>query len=412
MFFENFWVKVFGAGIFLIFLFTPSADHITALGILLSLISCIILFRGSLKNYLRTPFEFPVIMLLLTGLISISVALNRNASLNALLCAIIAIIMFYLIVIYMRFKPEHCKIILSLVIISFSIIIIAGLLQFIFNKYSTWMDVTLPNGTVEHRGRLNSFFIFPNSFSASIVLVLPVIFAVIFLKKLDLFYKILMVLLFAMGVFCLISTYSRAGWIGFAVAAFVIIYLLGQKKRFIFITLIIFILISVSLLLCIHKETLKSYVFHNYSDKSRQFIFVKSLKMLREHPLTGIGIGNFHYVYPLYILPGEETLPEEVSRPWHAHNLFLNMAVEMGLPGLIAFLWFILSIFMQIRISIAEDMEYKEILYGIIAGLTGFLIFNQIDFVMGDVKSGIYFFIILAFGAGLSMKRNDVSSVE
>ncbi len=403
---------MFGTGIFMMFLFTPSADHLTALGLLLSLISFIILFRGSFKNCVRTPFGFPVIILILTGLISISVALNRNASLIALLCAVIAIIMFYLIVIYMRFKPEHCKIIISLVIISFSIIIIAGLLQFIFNKYSTWMDVTLPNGTVEHRGRLNSFFIFPNSFSASIVLVLPLIFSAIFLKKLNLFYKIILFMLFAMGIFCLISTYSRAGWIGFAVAAVVIIYLLGQKKRFILIPLIVFILISLSLLLCIHKETLKSYVFHNYSDKSRQFIFVKSLKMLKEHPLTGIGIGNFHYVYPLYMLPGEETLPEEVSRPWHAHNLFLNMAVEMGLPGLIAFLWFILSIFMQIRMSITEDMEYKEILYGIIAGLTGFLIFNQIDFVMGDVKSGIYFFIILAFGAGLSMKRNDVSSVE
>ncbi|MEQ8224077.1 MAG: O-antigen ligase family protein [Candidatus Eremiobacterota bacterium] len=412
MFLENFWVKVFGTGIFMMFLFTPSADHLTALGLLLSLISFLILFRRSLKNDVRTPFGLPVIILLLAGLISISASINRNASLNALLCVIIAIIMFYLIVIYMRFKPEHCKIILSLVIISFSIIIIAGLLQFIFNKYSTWMDVTLSNGTVEHRGRLNSFFIFPNSFSASIVLVLPLIFSAIFLKNLNLFYKILLFILFATGIFCLISTYSRAGWIGFAVAAVVIIYLLGQKKRFILIPLIVFILISVSLLLCIHKETLKSYVFHNYSDKSRQFIFVKSLKMLKEHPLTGIGIGNFHYVYPLYMLPGEETLPEDVSRPWHAHNLFLNMAVEMGLPGLIAFLWFILSVFRQICLSIAGDMDYKEILYGIIAGLTGFLIFNQIDFVMGDVKSGIYFFIILAFGAGLSMKRNDVSSVE
>ncbi len=411
MFSENFWVKLFGAGIFMIFLFTPSADHITAFGLLFSLISFIILI-GSLKNYLRTPFEFPVILLLLTGLISISVARNRYVSLNALLCTIIAIIMFYLIVIYMRFKPEHRGIILSLVITSFSIIIIAGLLQFIFNRYSTWMDVTLSNGTVEHRGRLNSFFIFPNSFSASIVLVLPVIFGAMFLKKLNLFYKILLLILSGSGVFCLISTYSRAGWIGFAVAAVVIVYLLGQKKRFIFIPLIVLTLISVSLLLFLHKETLKSYVFHNYSDKGRQFIFVKSLKMLREHPLTGIGIGNFHDVYPLYMLPGEEALPEDVSRPWHAHNLFLNMAVEMGLPGLMAFLWFLFNIFRQIRISVSGDMEYKEILYGIMAGLTGFLIFNQIDFVMGDVKSGIYFFVILAFGSGLSMKRNEVISVE
>jgi len=412
VFAENFWIKLFGAGIYLMFLFTPSADHLTALGLLLSLIGFTLLLRGALKNYLRTPFEYPVIILFLTGMISISVALNREASLNALLCVILAILMFYMIIIYMRFKPEHRGIILSLLIISFSIIIIAGLLQFIFNKYSTWMDVTLENGTVEHRGRLNSLFIFPNSFSASIVLVLPVIFGAIFLKKFNLFYKILFSILFGSGVFCLISTYSRAGWIGFAAAAILMGYLFGQKKRFILIPLIVLTLTGLSLMLFLHKETLKSYVFHNYSDKSRQFIFVKSLKILSEHPLTGIGIGNFHDVYPLYILPGEETLPEEVSRPWHAHNLFLNMAVEMGIPGLIAFLWFLLNIFRQICMSVPGNMEYKEILYGLIAGLTGFLIFNQIDFVMGDVKSGLYFFIILAFSAGLSMKRNEDSSVE
>jgi putative inorganic carbon (HCO3(-)) transporter len=299
---------------------------------------------------------------------------------------------------------------LSLLIISFSIIIIAGLLQFIFNKYSTWMDVTLQNGTVEHRGRLTSLFIFPNSFSAFIVLTLPVIFGAIFLKKFNLFYKILFFIIFGSGIFCLISTYSRAGWIGFAVTAVLMVYMLGRKKRFIIISLFVLAVIITSLLLFSHKETLNSYIFHNYSDKSRQFILVKSLRILSEHPFTGIGIGNFHYVYPLYILPGEENLPEEVSRPWHAHNLFLNMAVEMGIPGLIAFLWFILSIFRHIYRSI--EIEYKEILYGIIAGLTGFLIFNQIDFVMGDIKSGLYFFIILAFGAGLSMKRNEHNSVE
>lgn len=57
--------------------------------------------------------------------------------------------------------------------------------------------------------------------------------------------------------------------------------------------------------------------------------------MVRDNPLTGVGLGNFSSAYPayqrLYGIDGPVLAP---------HNLYLQMAAESGLPGLLAWLVF------------------------------------------------------------------------
>jgi putative inorganic carbon (HCO3(-)) transporter len=54
--------------------------------------------------------------------------------------------------------------------------------------------------------------------------------------------------------------------------------------------------------------------------------------MLLDHPLLGVGAGNYPAAYEMYSLPGwREPLG-------HAHNYYLNMAAETGLPGAAALL--------------------------------------------------------------------------
>jgi putative inorganic carbon (HCO3(-)) transporter len=63
-------------------------------------------------------------------------------------------------------------------------------------------------------------------------------------------------------------------------------------------------------------------------------IWSRAIYMLQDFPFTGIGMGSFSEVadklYPFFLAsPG--SIP-------HAHNLFLQIAVDLGIPGLIAWL--------------------------------------------------------------------------
>ncbi len=66
--------------------------------------------------------------------------------------------------------------------------------------------------------------------------------------------------------------------------------------------------------------------------------------MFSAHPWTGVGIGNYPAVYGQYALPRwQEPLG-------HAHNYYLNIAAEAGIPGLAAYLlWVGASLWLAVR---------------------------------------------------------------
>jgi putative inorganic carbon (HCO3(-)) transporter len=66
----------------------------------------------------------------------------------------------------------------------------------------------------------------------------------------------------------------------------------------------------------------------------RDLIWTRAIVQINAFPLTGIGMGTFAQVsralYPAFVFSAGE-VP-------HAHNLFLQIAVDLGLPGLAAWL--------------------------------------------------------------------------
>jgi putative inorganic carbon (HCO3(-)) transporter len=74
---------------------------------------------------------------------------------------------------------------------------------------------------------------------------------------------------------------------------------------------------------------------------TRLEVWSRGLYAVQDFPLTGIGIGSFHEVaevlYPFF------TTTQDVP---HTHNLFLQVAVDLGTPGLIAWLalWMVVTV--------------------------------------------------------------------
>jgi len=70
----------------------------------------------------------------------------------------------------------------------------------------------------------------------------------------------------------------------------------------------------------------------------RMDIWRLSLQMVGSNLFTGIGLGNYEQAFMAYF--PNPALTQGRGAPPHAHNLFLQLALDLGLPGLLAYLGF------------------------------------------------------------------------
>lgn len=112
----------------------------------------------------------------------------------------------------------------------------------------------------------------------------------------------------------------------------------------------------------------------DFGDKTatndRLELWSAGLRMIEAHPLAGIGLGNFKAEVPRYLLPGQHI-------DYIAHNTYIEMASEMGLPGLVLFLFILFATFRSLARTRHRAWEADSaIIYcaasGLFAGLAGF----------------------------------------
>jgi len=98
------------------------------------------------------------------------------------------------------------------------------------------------------------------------------------------------------------------------------------------------------------------------------------LRIFADYWLTGVGLGNFKWAFPVYQQLGEGNVQE-------AHNSYLQAFTETGILGgliLIAF-WLLLMLWLLSRIAQEDDTPRRRLLLGLFAGLVAFLIHSGID---------------------------------
>ena len=98
--------------------------------------------------------------------------------------------------------------------------------------------------------------------------------------------------------------------------------------------------------------------------------------MLLDHPLLGVGAGNYAAAYPDYSLPG---WPEALG---HAHNYYLNMAAETGLPGAAALVLLLIVVFRSIAAGLRRQPEGsfgRALLAGLLASFVVLTAHNLFD---------------------------------
>ncbi|MFN8274008.1 MAG: O-antigen ligase family protein [Flavobacteriaceae bacterium] len=148
---------------------------------------------------------------------------------------------------------------------------------------------------------------------------------------------------------------------------------------------------------------------------ARNTYWSNAWQMWLDHPLWGVGPGNFGTYYPKYgiekanyqMANGTETLQR-------VHNDFLSVLCENGLLSFIAFiaLWLIAIIMIFKLIRNTKDLNQKNNYIYSLSGLIGFAVICFLDFPLERIEHQILFFILLAYIAAESLKAQKKEPVS
>ena len=216
--------------------------------------------------------------------------------------------------------------------------------------------------------RLTGTFKMPNDLGAYLALSLPFVLGYFVAswrlhvkeKKNPIWVILVLGLVVIMMSANLVLTLTRAAWISVTVATVCLgIYLIvmilkkpestGGLRRGILlgsVAIIVFLGLSLFFMPQHIKTRFQTMLEHpiGFMGERPQW-WQTSLELIQQYPLTGIGLGRFRYEYQT------NGPPEQYNVPYHAHNIYLHIAVEHGIPSLLLFLWIVAIICQQVFVG-------------------------------------------------------------
>lgn len=141
------------------------------------------------------------------------------------------------------------------------------------------------------------------------------------------------------------------------------------------------------------------------TDGGRTMIWGATTRMIADHPLTGVGAGNFTIRLQEYYGAGDLDFTNISSDNWiEPHNDYLWIAAEKGIPGLIAFVAVLgLAAWALVRV-IRTSRSRADVWLAIAAaaGLAGYAVVSCFDFPLDRVSHQVLLAILLAEATVLS----------
>ncbi|OGY74495.1 MAG: hypothetical protein A2445_02540 [Candidatus Jacksonbacteria bacterium RIFOXYC2_FULL_44_29] len=298
--------------------------------------------------HLVRPYIIPVIVLIVSMLISIIISDNQLAALGIFKAWLVDPLLFCLIFLD-AIKPEQKRQIMFFLTVSTWPIMLYGFWEYVKNT-----DQIIP-------GRLDSFFNSPNFVAMYLVPLVVLILGFLILSRrhrhspadqITGFGKLQTIYYFCwlgVALLTLLLTKSFGGWLALALGlAFLFLFIpkFNLKKM---LTASIVLIISLTLGWFVYQKSISHYdsFWRTNSWQTRQAIWINSLKLLVRDPILGVGLADFQPAYQNFVtqLPKNQQ-PAESSVP-EPHNLYLAWWLQTGLLGLVAFFWLILIFYLK-----------------------------------------------------------------
>ena len=303
-------------------------------------------------------------------------------------------------------NEEWLKRVLSALMASSCFVSFVGIAEWVLNKQSKlWQDNEVFSALA---GRVVSFWQNPNVLACYLLVVFFVSFGCLIGRK-NKMIKFLSFVSFLLSAVCLLLTWSRGAWVSVALVMVATLLILSHKA----IPWVVFLIAAGVTAFFFLPDTFVERVSSivSFSDSSvlyRINIWKGCSALVRSCFMTGVGVGEeaFAQGYGDFALSGIESAP-------HAHNLFLQITIELGVAGLVVFailiLMLIRSAFTLFRkrsfrhfSSLSGLMCLSALMALLINGLTEYVWYNN----------RIYLLFWLVAGLITAIRRIGVHKLE
>lgn len=344
----------------------PCANFIYSALLLILIFIWIMRKRISLKEI--EPIKYALLLFILAVFSSVIFSQDRAISVKELYKYISGVSLF-IIATSLSFSDKN-RVILFIVSAAFVISLLA-IYQYFFgfqhlSNYVTKKGISDPF-ILDYISQKRPFypFVTPNTLAGYLAMIIPL--TLIYRKR----------RWFIVPIFiALLLTKSLGALLSLLLGLILYFYIQGRldKKR---IILLSGLLMVICLIFTLRILSQKQHTQPIFSTFMRLDYWQNTLKIISEHPLAGIGLGNFNLI-----------------RSRYAHNSYLQIWAEMGILGIISFLWLVIAI-LKFSLKKLKDSLHKFQIASLIAATVIFLIHNFVDFTFFLPEVSLIWWVIL-----------------
>lgn len=260
----------------------------------------------------------------------------------------------------------------------------------------------------------------PNFFAQIMVVLVPIALERVLHERRP-FLRFLAGVALLLSALSVLYTYSRGGFLALAVSLLIFLFLFPPRpERVPLLALAILVVMSFvppsyyQRILSINLAFSAPQTQFRSTDKAiqgRTSELLTGLAMFGDHPLFGVGLKNYAYLYPYYS-KSIGLAPSASQRS--AHNLYLETLAETGTVGFFVFslmIWTTLrSIWMARRRFIEAGLyEYAHMTTGYFIGVIGYLV--AAIFVHAAFPR--YFYLLIGIGLAMdAMAKNTIAEAQ
>jgi len=312
-------------------------------------------------------------------------------SLNAIRKNLLPQVLIFLVIIMEFKKLEELKTLFLIVVISFLIVTFVSIFENISSLINFNLDINLLQSKRTHR-------MFIGGYANNATFYLPFIAAWLTALNEAAWKKWIGLIALLLGLITVFTYNSRTALIAIPTALF-IIFLLSKKYKLLIISSIVIIL-SISMVFSQKSDMFSKYkslanfktYISNEGLSNRFGVWQGAFHIIKERPFTGYGYGwkkmawvikekgysefwkeKYPNIYSYYIKEAHASYGRT-----NPHNLALQIAFEIGLIGLVIFIWLWITIILKIfKVAVSkEESEMRDFMRYSIGILISYILIN------------------------------------